>query len=124
MIKAVIILLAANFLCMYAVKPVVIMLFAVVNSFFAGMLEISCYTTFFDVSDSAEETQEYTPELLAFHEVFVVSGRCVGLLIFGIINTISGATVQAQVFSLFIITFIQFATVYCCRRASRIAGMK
>ncbi|MEE0810928.1 MFS transporter [Blautia sp.] len=124
MIKAVIVLLAANFLCMYAVNPVVIMLFAVVNSFFAGMLEISCYTTFFDVSDSAEETQEYAPELLAFHEVFVVSGRCVGLLIFGIINTISGATVQAQIFSLFIITFIQFATVYCCRKASRMAGMK
>lgn len=120
MIKAVMILLTANFLCIYAVTPVVIMLFSVINSFFAGMLEVSCYTTFFDVTESIEEMQEYTPELLAFHEVFVVSGRCIGLLFFAVINTLSGATVKSQVFSLFVLTFIQFFTVYCCKKASEV----
>lgn len=121
---AIILLLGVTGLCFKLLSPLMVIFFTVSNAFLAGLIEISCYTTFFDVSQSVKEAQSYTPELLAFHEVFVVLGRCAGLLAFGLVNTYSGATVETQIFSLFILTLIQFITVWCCKTASRRAGFK
>ena len=52
------------------------------------------------------------PELLAFHEIFVVTGRCIGLGAFAFINTVSGATLKAQIFSLLLLTLVPFGTVF------------
>lgn len=61
--------------CLWFLSPLTIFLFAAANAFLAGMIEISCYSTFFDVSQCVKRIENYSPELLAFHEVFVVSGR-------------------------------------------------
>lgn len=108
-------------ICFYVLNPVMVIIFAGVNAFLAGMIETSCYTTFFDVSQSAKGIEEFSPELLAFHEVFVVSGRCVGLLAFAVINLLTGATLKAQIFSLLLLTVIQFFTVLMCRKAKMCA---
>lgn len=117
---AIVILSVFSLLCLEYLSPGMVMVFTVVNAFFAGMIEISCYTTFFDVSQNTEEAGNYEPELLAFHEIFVVFGRCMGLCAFGLVNTLSGAAVRAQIFSLFILTVIQFITVICCKTAGKI----
>lgn len=120
MFMAVILLLGFTALCLGDLSPGMVMFFTVMNAFFAGMIEISCYTTFFDVSQSVRETKDYAPELLAFHEIFVVFGRCTGLFAFGLVNTWSGGSLTAQILSLLILTLIQFITILCCRIAEKI----
>lgn len=122
MLLAVVGLSAFTVICYWFINPFMVILFAAVNAFLAGMIEISCYTTFFDVSQSVKEIGEFRPELLAFHEVFVVAGRCIGLGAFALINTLSGATLKAQIFSLLLLTLVQFWTVFLCRKAVGAAG--
>lgn len=122
MMGSIMILLAGTLLCLRFLNPAAVILFSVVNAFFAGMIEISCYTTFFDVSQSVKEAEAYTPELLAFHELFVVTGRCIGLFAFGVMNAVFEADIFVQVESLFFLTLVQFLTVYCCRKAQKAAA--
>lgn len=117
MVAAICILTGVSLISLWAVNPVMVVVFAVINAFFAGMIEISCYTTFFDISQSVPEAEQYTPELLAFHEVFVVVGRCAGLFAFAVINTIFHGALQAQLASLLLLTVFQFFTVLLCRKA-------
>ena len=119
MLLAVIGLTGITIVCYWFLNPAMVILFAVVNAFLAGMVEISCYTTFFDVSQSVKSIEDFSPELLAFHEIFVVAGRCIGLGAFAFINTVSGATLKAQIFSLLLLTLVQFGTVFMCRTAVR-----
>lgn len=123
MTAAVIVLLAAVSVCMKFLNPVLVISFAVTNAFFTGWLDVSCYITFFDITQSIKEAEAYTPELLAVHEFFLQVGRCIGLFVFGVINTLSGATVQAQLFSIFILTLVQFITVLCCTKAIKMAAL-
>ena len=41
---------------------------------------------------------------------------------FAFINTVSGATLKAQIFSLLPLTLVQFGTVFMCRTAVRAAA--
>ena len=122
MLLAVTGLTGITMICYWFLNPVMVILFAAVNAFLAGMIEISCYTTFFDVSQSVKEIEDFSPELLAFHEIFVVTGRCIGLGAFAFINTVSGAALKAQIFSLLLLTLAQFGTVFMCRTAVRAAA--
>lgn len=119
MFVSVTVLAVINLMCLQIVTPVMVLLFAAVNAFFAGLIEVSCYTTFFDVSQKVEEAEEFTPELLAFHELFVVSGRCIGLGFFALMNTFYGATLFIQVLSLLLLTLTQYGTAAICKRALR-----
>ena len=110
---AVIGLTGITIVCYWFLNPAMVILFAVVNAFLAGMVEISCYTTFFDVSQSVKSIEDFSPELLAFHEIFVVAGRCIGLGAFAFINTVSGATLKAQIFSLLLLTPCLLYTSRC-----------
>lgn len=103
-------------ICFWILNPAMVIFYAAVNAFLAGMLEVSCYSIFFDVSQNMAGIEDFAPELLAFHEVSVVSGRCLGLLGFAAVNYYTGATLKAQMFSLLVLTLLQFVTVAVCRR--------
>ena len=59
MLLAVIGLTGITIVCYWFLNPAMVILFAVVNAFLAGMVEISCYTTFFDVSQSVKSIEDF-----------------------------------------------------------------
>ena len=59
MLLAVTGLTGITIVCYWFLNPVMVILFAAVNAFLAGMIEISCYTTFFDTLTECEGDRRF-----------------------------------------------------------------
>ena len=105
-------------LCILHLSPMTVILYTVVNSFFAGFLENSTYSTFLDMMQLVPEVDDHRPELLAVNDTV---GRCVGLSIIIVMNVYVGEDVGVQVWSLLVLTLTQVGTVLLCRGAMRSA---
>lgn len=108
-------------LCLFHLNPVMVILYTVVNSFFAGFLENSTYSTFLDVMQLVPEMDDHRPELLAINDTILEVGRCIGLGIILGMNAWLGGGIRAQVLSLLVLTLTQVGTVALCGKAMRLA---
>ena len=108
-------------LCILHLSPMTVILYTVVNSFFAGFLENSTYSTFLDMMQLVPEMDNHRPELLAVNDTVLELGRCVGLSIIIVMNVYVGEDVGVQVWSLLVLTLTQVGTVLLCRGAMRSA---
>ena len=108
-------------LCILHLSPMTVILYTVVNSFFAGFLENSTYSTFLDMMQRVPEMDDHRPELLAVNDTVLELGRCVGLSIIIVMNVYVGEDVGVQVWSLLVLTLTQVGTVLLCRGAMRSA---
>ena len=108
-------------LCILHLSPMTVILYTVVNSFFAGFLENSTYSTFLDMMQLVPEMDDHRPELLAVNDTVLELGRCVGLSIIIVMNVYVGEDVGVQVWSLLVLTLTQVGTVLLCRGAMRSA---
>ena len=98
-------------LCILHLSPMTVILYTVVNSFFAGFLENSTYSTFLDMMQLVPEMDDHRPELLAVNDTVLELGRCVGLSIIIVMNVYVGEDVGVQVWSLLVLTLTQVGTV-------------
>ena len=108
-------------LCILHLSPLMVILYTVINSFFAGFLENSTYSTFLDMMQLAPEVDDHRPELLAVNDTVLELGRCVGLCLILYMNVYVGGDVGVQVWSLLLLTLTQVGTVLLCRGAMRAA---
>ena len=111
-------------LCILRLSPVMVILYTVINSFFAGFLENSTYSTFLDMMQMVPEMEHHRPELLAVNDTVLELGRCVGLGFIIVMNVFVGESVGVQVWSLLLLTLTQVGTVALCSRAMRAARQK
>lgn len=116
---AVTVLSGAALLCILHLSPVMVIIYTVVNAFFAGFLENSTYTTFLDMMQLTPEMNDHRPEVLAINDTVLEIGRCVGLAVFIAINVFVGENVGVQVWSLLLLTLTQFGTVALCKLATK-----
>ena len=98
---AVAVLTGIALLCIFHLSPAMVIVYTVVNSFFAGFLEM----------------ERHRPELLAVNDTVLELGRCAGLALFIGMDVLVGGSVQVQVWSLLLLTLTQFGTVFLCGRA-------
>lgn len=108
-------------LCILHLSPIMVILYTVINSFFAGFLENSTYSTFLDMMQLVPEVDDHRPELLAVNDTVLELGRCVGLSIIIVMNVYVGEDVGVQVWSLLVLTLTQVGTVLLCCGAMRSA---
>ena len=114
---AVAVLTGIALLCIFHLSPAMVIVYTVVNSFFAGFLENSTYSTFLDMMQLVPEMERHRPELLAVNDTVLELGRCAGLALFIGMDVLVGGSVQVQVWSLLLLTLTQFGTVFLCGRA-------
>ena len=114
---AVAVLTGIALLCIFHLSPAMVIVYTVVNSFFAGFLENSTYSTFLDMMQLVPEMERHRPELLAVNDTVLEAGRCVGLGFIILMDVLVGGSVQVQVWSLLLLTLTQFGTVFLCGRA-------
>lgn len=105
----------------FQISPVMIVVFSVLNAFFAAFLENPCYATFLAMLQLVPEADAHRPEMLSINESFLVIGRLLGLGIIVLFYKIAGTSLQVQLVSLFVLTLTQFLTVYFNYKALSIA---
>ena len=103
--------------CIFHLSPVMVIVYTVVNAFFAGFLENSTYSTFLDMMQLVPEMDDHRPELLAINDTVLEIGRCLGLGFFLAMNLWVGESIRVQVWSLLLLTLTQIGTVLLCGRA-------
>ena len=108
-------LLAYSILAVFELNPFVLILFTVVNSFFSGFILNSSFTNFLDALQVVPGSPEKRPELFALKEVYLATGRCLGLLVVGAANFFSGNDTRWQAIALALLTLSQVGTVLMCR---------
>lgn len=118
---AVVVLTGAAALCILHISPLTVILYTAVNSFFACFLESSTYSTFLDMMQLVPEMNGHRPELLAVNDTMLELGRCMGLSVIIIMSKYVGESVEAQMWSLLLLTLTQTGTVLLCRKAVRAA---
>lgn len=76
-------------LCILHLSPMTVILYTVVNSFFAGFLENSTYSTFLDMMQLVPEWTT-TGRAAGDNDTVLELGRCVGLSIIIVMNVYVG----------------------------------
>lgn len=118
---AVIVLSAMALASIFKVYPIMIFIYTLVNSFFAGFLELPTYSTFLDMVEMVPSVKNNRPELIAINDLMLEIGRCIGIGFFLIITAFKGESVEIQILSLFVLTLTQFGTVFLCGAAVKTA---
>lgn len=108
-------LLVYSIFAIFELNPFVLILFTVVNSFFSGFIVNSSFSNFLDALQVVPGSPEKRPELFAMKEVYLATGRCLGLLIVGAANFLSGNDTRWQAAALAFLTLSQVGTVVMCK---------
>lgn len=102
----------------FTMNPFVLVVFTVVNSFFAGFIVNSSFGTFLDAMQLIPEAKNLRPELFALKEIFLATGRCLGVFIILLLDRLSGGSAMWQALSLVFLTVTQMGTVAASAHAS------
>lgn len=102
----------------FTMNAPMLIVFTLVNSFFAGFLVNSSFGIFLDALQVIPNARELRPELFAFKEISLATGRCCGVLVIMAIDRLSGGNLIWQAISLVILTLTQFITVWASKNAS------
>ena len=109
-------LLAFGILCVFTISPLMLILFTLVNAFFSGFIVNSSFGTFLDGIQMLPQARDLRPELFAFKEICLATGRCLGILIIMAIDRLSGGDLTWQAVSLVILTLTQVVTVFASKK--------
>jgi MFS family permease len=104
----------------FTISPLVLILFTVVNSFFSGFIVNSSFGTFLDAIQLVSGSEEKRPELFAQKELFLATGRSLGILVLILINTLTGGSVLWQAIALTILSLTQIGTIALSKHAMRL----
>ena len=117
MIIAVSVLSAAAAVCLFQLNVVMIFVFTVLNSLFAGFIENSSYSNFLDRLQDTSELDNHRPEMFAINECVLVLGRSIGIAIILLMGGLFGTSLMVQMASLLILSITQFATAAFCKKS-------
>ena len=102
---------------LFALTPLTIILFSIINAFFVQIIINCAMNNSFDIIGQSEETRAVMTELLGFRDIFMMSGRIVGIVIVGLFP----ATLRGYVHAMLTLTagqYILASLLYVCRRIS------
>ncbi|MBW7573393.1 MFS transporter [Caproiciproducens faecalis] len=103
-------------------NPMILIAYTVVNSFFSGFIVNSSCGAFLDAVQVLPGAEGLRPELFAQKELFLATGRCIGIFIIMLMDWLSaGSTVWLSV-SLVILTLSQIGTIAACRQAMKLVN--
>jgi YQGE family putative transporter len=111
------VLSAAAAVCLFQLNVVMIFIFTILNSLFAGFIENSCYSNLLDRLQNASGLDNHRPEMFAFNECALVLGRSIGIAIILLIGGFFGNSLMVQMVSLLILSVTQFVTVGFCKKS-------
>lgn len=109
------VLSAAAAACLFKLDVFMIFVFTVLNSFFAGFIENSCYTNFLNMLQKSRELDTHRPEIFALNECTLVLGRSVGIAVILMMSASFGSSLTTQMVSLLILSLTQFITAVLCK---------
>ena len=112
-------LCAAAAVCLFRLDIFMIFVFTVVNSFFAGFIENSCYANFLDMLQKTHAADAHRPEMFALNETCLVLGRSIGIVIILVMSAVLDSSLHTQIISLVVLSFTQFITVCLCRLSEK-----
>lgn len=113
-------LFAFSVVFVFFVNPVMLILFTVVNAFFAGFILNSSFGLFLDAVQVLPEARILRPELFAVKELCLATGRCAGVLVIMAIDRATGGNLTWQAISLVLLTATQVVPVSASRKAARL----
>jgi YQGE family putative transporter len=112
-------LLIFSIFTVFKINPIILILFTIVNSFFSGFITNSAFGVFLDIIQTVPGAQEMRPELFAQKELFLATGRCLGILIIMLIDQYN-SDFMWQAISLVILTLTQIGTIAASRHAIKL----
>lgn len=101
----------------FTISPIVLILFTVINSFFSGFIVNSSFSTFLDAIQLVPGSDEKRPELFAQKELFLATGRSLGILFLILINVLTGGSVLWQAIALAGLSLTQIGTIVMSKHA-------
>lgn len=101
----------------FAMNSVVLVLFTIVNSLFIGFIANASSVTVLDAIQVVPGAMEKRPELFAIKEVFLATGRCLGIFVLLIAGRFTGGDLFWQALCLLFLTATQLAVLFLCKRA-------
>lgn len=107
-------LLMFSIFTLFQLNPIILIVFTMVNSFFSGFIVNSSFSTFLDAIQVVPGSNQKRPELFAQKELFLATGRCLGVLTLVVFNTVTGDSVFWQIAALALLTLTQIGTVALC----------
>lgn len=116
---AVLSLLIFSFFVIFKINPLILILFTILNSFFTGFISNSTFGIFLDIIQNTPEAQSMRPELFAQKEIFLATGRCLGILVILLIDHFN-SDLTWQAISLAMLTFTQIGTIATSRYAMKL----
>ena len=115
---AVLVLSGCNLLTALWLAPGSIVLYSVINAFFAGFVVNSAYGIYLDALQVVPGASARRPELIACNECALTAGRLTGIAVMAAVNLLSGGDPVWQCVGLLALTLSQFAAAALCRRSS------
>ena len=112
------VLLVFSIVSIFTINPVTLIVFTVVNAFFSGFIVNSSLGNFLDAIQILPRARSLRPELFAQKELYLATGRCLGVFIIMAIDHLSGSNLVWQAVSLGILTVTQIGTVAACRHVA------
>lgn len=100
----------------FQLNAVALLIFTVINSFFAGFISNSSFVTYLDAIQAISGGMEKRAELIAIKEVFLAVGRCSGILFILGMNRIGGGAGKYQAISLAVLISSQLLTMLLCKK--------
>lgn len=114
---SVVVLLIFGVFTVFTMNAAILMVFTVVNSLFVGFLTNGAQVTIFDAFQVVPGAVERRPELFAFKELFLATGRCIGIFFFVVVTRLTGGSLVWQAAYLLVLTAAQLCTLWLSRRA-------
>lgn len=114
-------LLVFSVVNVFTINPIILILFTIVNSFFSGFIVNSTFGIFLDAIQISPGAEKMRPELFAQKELFLATGRCLGIFIIMLIDRLSGGLMW-QAVSLVILTLTQLGTIAACGHAMKLVN--
>lgn len=111
-------LFAFSVLNVFVMNPLILIVFTVVNAFFAGFIVNSSFGNFLDAMQMVPEARDLRPELFAQKELYLATGRCTGVLAILLVDRLTGGSMVWQALSLVFLTATQLGTVAASAHAS------
>nr|WP_319488370.1 MFS transporter [uncultured Caproiciproducens sp.] len=119
---AVIGLLIFGIISVLIMNPMILIVYTVINSFFSGFIVNSSFGAFLDAVQILPGADSLRPELFAQKELFLATGRCVGIFIIMLIDRLSASSLVWLSVSLVILTLTQIGTIAACRQAMKLVS--
>ncbi len=114
-------LLIFSLFVVFKINPFILILFTIVNSFFSGFISNSAFGIFLDIIQTVPGAENMRPELFAQKELFLATGRCLGIFIILLIDQFNSELLW-QAISLVILTLTQIGTIVTSSHAIKLTN--